>query len=776
MLPNGSVTLNGTAIISFANIIIKEGASVNLNAGAQFGCSNLLEITGNENSPVLFNGSVGKFLTFNGVGGAAVSYANFNGVGLSLSDESFRSGNTIFSVNNVNFTTSGTALSIKGNKESWAEFYVSNTTFNNTLGIGLSVDDQAKVTISDCNFNGGIGNLTAIETGSATKVYIENTNISNYRTGIVINPKNKLSDFESSDLGFDFSANTILISDCEYGIISRNGSISNFNINQLNIQNCSGTGVSISNGGNTPTLIRDFTISALHKGISVDNTAFISIAWGKIFTNYYGIVLNNVQNSYVNNNELTGSGVSVESGILLSSSVGDFRGNLISGFNYGIEAGNSAFSLGGNTLLNNNLNGLYLAPGAVANMSEDFILRENVYLRSNITGYNIFQDNGFEGYEPEESAEIFINGGLVYMSGGFNTIQDDRNQFLDTDKHKQLMFGENLKDVIKADGNYWGNHPLFGNNPAGRFWNDDQEIYYEPYLTEQPFMPKNLASSFYYLTFDGNVLDTIAMEPVSADILNTKAQLTASADGYFYQHDYDNARAAYLQLIEFYPDDLIYYGKLFQIERITKNSADDFLLLRQLFETKLNLIHDSFTYDFVNHLITLCYILETNYDYAIEQFAEIMSNNSGTEEAFYAELDLLATQLLVEDEGLEKAGKHTGIDIYQYHNRLGELLKNRKRNESLMITTIPLEFALFQNYPNPFNPVTNINFNLPEKNLVELAVYNVLGQKIATLTNEILEAGVYSIPFDATQLSSGVYIYTIRSGMFNKSSKMLLLK
>lgn len=86
------------------------------------------------------------------------------------------------------------------------------------------------------------------------------------------------------------------------------------------------------------------------------------------------------------------------------------------------------------------------------------------------------------------------------------------------------------------------------------------------------------------------------------------------------------------------------------------------------------------------------------------------------------------------------------------------------------------EFALSQNYPNPFNPTTYISFSIPEANHVMLKVYNILGQEVATLVNKEMAAGPYKVNFDASQLASGVYIYTISAGDFSASKKMMLLK
>ncbi len=85
-------------------------------------------------------------------------------------------------------------------------------------------------------------------------------------------------------------------------------------------------------------------------------------------------------------------------------------------------------------------------------------------------------------------------------------------------------------------------------------------------------------------------------------------------------------------------------------------------------------------------------------------------------------------------------------------------------------------FELYQNYPNPFNPVTNIRYVTDDKQFVTLKVYDVLGNEVETLVNEIKPAGNYNVIFDASKLSSGVYLYTLKTGEFSKTKKMILIK
>jgi hypothetical protein len=89
---------------------------------------------------------------------------------------------------------------------------------------------------------------------------------------------------------------------------------------------------------------------------------------------------------------------------------------------------------------------------------------------------------------------------------------------------------------------------------------------------------------------------------------------------------------------------------------------------------------------------------------------------------------------------------------------------------------IPNEFALIQNYPNPFNPSTTIQFQIPNTSFVNLKVYDILGNEVATLVNEEKPVGVYEAEFNAAELSSGLYFYTLQAGSFIETKKMILLR
>ncbi len=89
---------------------------------------------------------------------------------------------------------------------------------------------------------------------------------------------------------------------------------------------------------------------------------------------------------------------------------------------------------------------------------------------------------------------------------------------------------------------------------------------------------------------------------------------------------------------------------------------------------------------------------------------------------------------------------------------------------------IPISYKLFQNYPNPFNPRTTIKYGIPERTFVELRIYDILGREVELLVNGEQEAGYYEIEFNATKLSSGIYLYRLQAGNFIQTKKMVLLR
>ena len=104
------------------------------------------------------------------------------------------------------------------------------------------------------------------------------------------------------------------------------------------------------------------------------------------------------------------------------------------------------------------------------------------------------------------------------------------------------------------------------------------------------------------------------------------------------------------------------------------------------------------------------------------------------------------------------------------------VLKSDITAEIEKIEIIPDKFYLAQNYPNPFNPTTKINYSITNAGITTLKVYNILGKEIAELVNKSQQSGNYSINFNASDLTSGIYFYSLTNGNISMTKKMILLK
>ncbi|MEO8231203.1 MAG: T9SS type A sorting domain-containing protein, partial [Ignavibacteriota bacterium] len=111
-----------------------------------------------------------------------------------------------------------------------------------------------------------------------------------------------------------------------------------------------------------------------------------------------------------------------------------------------------------------------------------------------------------------------------------------------------------------------------------------------------------------------------------------------------------------------------------------------------------------------------------------------------------------------------------------------QILIPRTRGAANMFTDVEDDFntisvyRLNQNYPNPFNPSTTISFTIPTTSNVSLKVFNILGKEVATMVNETKSAGNYSVIFNATGLSSGIYFYQLTTDNFTATKKFTLMK
>jgi len=131
------------------------------------------------------------------------------------------------------------------------------------------------------------------------------------------------------------------------------------------------------------------------------------------------------------------------------------------------------------------------------------------------------------------------------------------------------------------------------------------------------------------------------------------------------------------------------------------------------------------------------------------------------------------------DWGAMKVSETQDELLFQFFTRTGILIDSYSIkdikvgiNESNLIA----DYKLFQNFPNPFNPTTTIMYKIPKTSFVELKIFDVLGRKVAKLINDNQTAGNYSVKFDGSGLSSGIYFYQLKADDFISTKKLILMK
>jgi phosphatidylserine/phosphatidylglycerophosphate/cardiolipin synthase-like enzyme/DNA/RNA endonuclease YhcR with UshA esterase domain len=124
---------------------------------------------------------------------------------------------------------------------------------------------------------------------------------------------------------------------------------------------------------------------------------------------------------------------------------------------------------------------------------------------------------------------------------------------------------------------------------------------------------------------------------------------------------------------------------------------------------------------------------------------------------------------------------HSGIIARQYVQEFSQRYKESGGSGTITgiekhKSDMPVSYELSQNYPNPFNPATNISYQVPSAGHINLKVYDILGREVAILVDEIKPAGTYSVRWEASHFSSGVYFYRLQAGHFVDTKKLVLIK
>jgi tetratricopeptide (TPR) repeat protein len=209
--------------------------------------------------------------------------------------------------------------------------------------------------------------------------------------------------------------------------------------------------------------------------------------------------------------------------------------------------------------------------------------------------------------------------------------------------------------------------------------------------------------------------------------------------------------------------------------------------LTDLLDTKTN------KNDEVINLLANVTLQDGDYAGAMKLYDKVIAEYPDNMTATFARVDKLFAALHVEknkekaasllselqsmhitDPGLISLLQSANMSIY------GESSSYEQRNKAISkadaASSLPKEYSLSNNYPNPFNPATSISYELPKDGEVSLVVYDVLGEVVKSLVNEQQQAGRYTATFNASNLPSGIYFYTMNAGSFSATKKMLLIK
>ena len=733
------ITSHNSVLISIGTVDCHSGVHINVFNMAKIVISGKFIAQGSSENRI----SIYQGITFTNMDSLTIDYTDFyaaieflntekTGV-LNLNHTNFFSGCEVHFFKTINlfedsFIAMATGLIIKD----VGRIFIQNCTFGNSQNGIIYRDNSAGLTAQD--------SLTIIST--------QFDNIS--ENGLFI------SDADKSFIGVNVDSS--VFNECGTAIILNNFTQSTPGINNNIISDYRLAGIQLMNGN---------SVLIENNSINTDDTQA---------QNPTGINLTQVSNPYLLNNHISTSIENPGSGIVSVSSNGNYRLNEITGYYYGIELGNSSSpNMAQNEIHNNKNYGIYISAGSNPKLNKGV----SGGLAYPISGYNNIYENGTGGALLDDP-EIFVNKADIQLSKGCNTIADDRYNPPNYN-HTILIDGARIQSSILADSNYWGDHPLYGHNPAQRFGNG-VSVRYTPYNTTPCTYSPSGENMLLMTTTTGSIADTLYTDGALAGELSPVEMAYSNANHSFYSGDYTEAENNYKQIIAGSEDSsysLEAYNGIYLLKKYQNANAQGYESLKDYYAAKLSAIEDTSILIAVHNLMDMCDVSKKDYEQAISSFEETVQNNQGTDIALYNEINAYTTALLVDSTGgLGKSNmKYRSQDITEYLHNINDLLKTRGKNiEVENDKLVPTRYFLYQNYPNPFNPVTTIKYAIPKAVDVELKVFDILGREIKTLVNDTKKPGYYEVQFNAGYFASGVYFYRLKAGEYVKTGKMLLLK
>lgn len=587
--------------------------------------------------------------------------------------------------------------------------------------------------------------------------------------------------------GSSLTINYCNITGAYYGLVTRTGTPSYLNITNSNFAFGS-TGIVLNGNfygeGSSPSptsTISNCNFTTSGTGISVTNNSSVIISQNN-FTSC-GISILNVPAAYIQGNNISTGTNDSNPGIFFNNSGGYIRSNIIKNRVNGIHIANSSPDVGGNILEDNYKHGLYIGSGSIPNLVG--YIQANPPLNFPLRGYNTIRNNGINPVPGTENdgSEIYLSSANISLRDGCNEIVDDRQNPPNTGTilliNGSLAVGGGRQ--LDARNNYWGTITP----TSSRF--GSLSVLFTPYYGSPCPIPDGGSGgeeSFALTTPNGEVIDTIrSAEGTPAELTALEASYS-EADKLFATGNAEQSKTIYEQIVNSScttEEKLPAYNKLYTIGNLIGLDENYFSSLQNTFENISVNETDTLLKSIYNQNAIKCDVSKEEYLTAISKFDNIIQQNPNSEEAVYAEIDIITTALNLDTTNSQLGkmgnGKYLVKGTTDYLTKLNNLLKdkfgiNTEEKEKI----IPKEYSLHQNYPNPFNPTTVISWQSPVNSHQSIKIYDILGKEVVTLVDEFREAGVYEVTFDASKLASGVYIYKLQAGDFVDSKKMILIK
>jgi hypothetical protein len=406
-----------------------------------------------------------------------------------------------------------------------------------------------------------------------------------------------------------------------------------------------------------------------------------------------------------------------------------------------------------------------------------------LYRLSTLRGWNIIEGNDTQnGYQLTAQYGSHIVAGTS-TDYGWNSIIDPGTP--------SCTIYLQMSSSIEARGNWWGQYTLPSTGPTGICMSGSGNSFqWSPILLANPNYSKIVSSG----DNTGGADSTITLANYSQECID------CSFPGNSLHFDLELFEALDYVIIGEFERALAIYKRRFAEERTIEIRK---YVLRQIADVYRSMERTDFI-DFLNseirpglrktdelYAVTLMLegifmLNEEQYEASINRFRELEERFTHIDD--YRRVGLFAAGLISlehsndNDFGSRQLGKLAALypddilsrnALQMYGDRISHAV-DRATIESA--DAVPVEFALHANYPNPFNPTTQIRFDLPIETNVRLDVFDILGRRVASLVDGRLAAGSHTVNFDASRLSSGLYIYRIETPEFSKTRQMMLVR